>query len=212
MYQQLNNPSEYANTLNNLGYVYRLQGKTQEALRRCQIGLRLRQELFHAGKASEIPVGLSLSTIGIIYLDAGLYTSSEPHLREAFEIFNRAGRKRELAGVCNRLGQIEIRAKNNLQQAKQWFEMAEQTALGLNDEAYIRSLNRQGRLLVTQKRWLEAQQFFARAIDAAKEVHNDFQHAENLIDLAETLVLLGQEEQAHQPFKEAEDISADGTT
>ena len=108
LYQQLDNPSEYANTLNNLGYVYRLQGKTQEALRRCQIGLRIRQELFRAGKASEYYVGLSLSTIGIIYLDADLYIESERYFLEAFEIFNRAGRKRELAGVCNRMGQIEM--------------------------------------------------------------------------------------------------------
>ncbi len=111
LYQQLDNQSEYADTLNNLSYVYRIQGKTQEALRRCQIGLRIRQELFRAGKASEIPVGLSLSTMGIIYLDADLYESSEPRLREAYEIFNRAGRKRELAGVCTRLGQIEIGQK-----------------------------------------------------------------------------------------------------
>ena len=208
LYQQLDNQSEYADTLNNLSNIYRFQGKTQEALRRCQIGLRLRQELFHAGKASEIPVGSSLSTMGIIYLDAGLYASSEPCLREAFEIFNRAGRKRELAGICNRLGQIEIKAKNNLQRAKQWFEMAEQTALGPNDEAYIRSLNRQGRLLVTQKRWLEAREFFKRAIDAAKEAYDGYQYAENLIDLAETLVHLGQDEQSNQLLKEAEDISS----
>ena len=171
LYQQLNNQIEYANTLNNLSYVYRLQGKTQEALRRCQIGLRIRQELFRAGKASEIPVGLSLSTMGIIYLDAGLYIESERYFLEAYEIFNRAGRKRELAGVCNRMGQIEME-KGNLQQAKQWFEMAEETALGLNAEAYIRSLNRQGRLLVRQKRWPEARPFFERAIDAAKEAYD----------------------------------------
>jgi tetratricopeptide (TPR) repeat protein len=99
-------------------------------------------------------------------------------------------------------------AKGNLQQAKQWFEMAEQIALGLNDEAYIRSLNRQGRLLVRQEKWLAARPLFERAIDAAKKVHNDYQHAENLIDLAETLAPLGQEEQSNQLFKEAEDISS----
>ncbi len=99
LYQQLDNPIEYANTLNNLSYVYRLQGKTQEALRRCQIALRIRQELFHAGKGSEMPVGLSLSTLGIICLDAALYVESEQYFLEAYEIFNRAGRKRELAGV-----------------------------------------------------------------------------------------------------------------
>ncbi len=206
LYQQLDNPSEYANTLNNLGYVYRLQGRTQEALNRCQIGLRIRQELFRAGKASEYYVGLSLSTLGIIYLDARRYIESERYFLEAFEIFNRAGLKRELAGVSNRRGQIEME-KGNLQQAKQWFERAEQTALGLNAEAYERSLNRQGRLLARQEKWLEARQFFERAIDDAKKVHHDYQHAENLIDLAEVLAHLGQEEQANQLFKEAEDIS-----
>ncbi len=98
--------------------------------------------------------------------------------------------------------------KGNLQLAKQWFETAEETALELNDEAYTRSLRGQGRLLVRQKRWLEAQQFFERAIDAAKEAYDDYQHAENLINLAQTLAHLSQNEQAYQLLKEADEISS----
>ena len=42
-----------------------------EALRRCKIALRLRNDLFKEGKIGEYSVGLTLSTIGQIYLAFG---------------------------------------------------------------------------------------------------------------------------------------------
>src|SRR5437667_783367 len=70
-YKRLNNQREYADAFNSIGNVYRLQGKTDEALRRCKIALRIRNDLFKAGQISEIPVGLTLSTIGLVCLDIG---------------------------------------------------------------------------------------------------------------------------------------------
>ena len=53
------------------------QGKYEEAMRRCKIALQIREEAFKEKEASELPIGYSSATLGIIYLNAG-------NLRTAF--------------------------------------------------------------------------------------------------------------------------------
>jgi len=206
IHKRLNNQQEYANTFNNSGNVYRLQGKIDESLRRCKIALRIRKDLFNAGQISEVPVGLTLSTIGQIYLDMDDATQAEQAFQQAYEIYNRARHKKSIAGTLNRLGQIEM-ARSNWQRAKDWFEQAQEASAGIDSEAYINSLNKQGRVFAKQGRWAEAVPFFEQAIDSARQVHDDFQYTESLVDLAETLRYMGKQEQAQKILQEAETIS-----
>ena len=204
--KKLENQQEYANMLNNISHVYRLQGKMDEALRRCKIALRLRKDLFKEGKISEFSVGLTLNTIGQIYLAFGDIVQAEQAFQQAYEIFRRANYKKPISGTLNRFGQIEI-AKGNLQNAKQWYEQAQEVAVGINTEGYINSLNGQGRILAIQKRWSEAAALFEQALKFARQAHDDFQLAENLIGLAEALMYMKQEQQAQACLQEANTLS-----
>jgi len=205
-YKRLNRLREYANAFTNIGNVYRLQGKTDEALRRCKIALRIRNDLFKAGQISEIPVGLTLSTIGQVCLDIDDLLQAEQVFQRAYEIYNRARDKRSIAGTRNRLGQIAL-AKNDLPEAKRWFEDAQEASVSIDSEALVNSLNKQGRVLALQKRWDEAANFFGQAVEIARQVHDDYQRTESLIDLAEALTYLRQYEQAQSSLREAEGIS-----
>jgi tetratricopeptide (TPR) repeat protein len=206
LYKQLDNQSEYAATLNNLSYIDMLQGKTQEALRRCRIGLHIREELFKSGRGSEFDVALSLSTLGQIYLDGGHHAWAERPFQEAFEIYSRIGRRKELAATYNRLGHIQM-SRGDFQSAKQWFIKGQEASAEINVEAYIISLSMQGQLLMRQEMWKEAQPLLEQAISTAKQIHHEYQQAENLVYLANTLAHLGQQQQANQILQQAEDIS-----
>ena len=205
LYAKLANPGEYANMINNLSNIHRLRGKTQRALHTCQIGLNIRRSLFQAGEGSEYYVALSLSTIGLIYLDGGHFVWGGQRFQEAYEIHLRLGRKRELAQLYNRFGQIAL-AQRDYKRTEYWFQRAEEASFEINAEAYINSLNKQGRLHMLQKRLAEAVPLFERAIKRAREVHDDYQQAENLVDLAQVLYRLKSDE-AEKTLQEARDIS-----
>jgi tetratricopeptide (TPR) repeat protein len=205
-YKRLNSLREYADAVNSIGNVYRFQGKTDEALRKCKIALRIRNDLFEAGQISEIPVGLTLSTIGLVCLDIDDLVQAEEVFQRAYEIYNRARDKKSIASTRNRIGQIAL-AKNDLQEAKRWFEEAEEASAGIDSEAHVISLNKQGRVQAKQKRWSEAAAFFEQAVEIARQVHDDYQRTESLVDLAEALTYMKQYEQAQLSLQEAERTS-----
>ncbi|MBV9229085.1 MAG: tetratricopeptide repeat protein [Chloroflexi bacterium] len=206
LHKRLNNQREYASMLTNISNVYRLQGKTDEALRRCKIALRIRKDLFQAGRGGEVAVGLTLSTIGQVYLSIDDIVHAEQAFQQAYEIYIRANHRKFIAGTLNRLGQIEM-AKDNLQEAKRWFERAQEASVTIDTEAYINSLNKQGRVLAKQGCWAEAAVFFEQAVDLTRQLHDDYQRTESLVDLAEALKRQGQHQQAQQYLQEAEQIS-----
>src|SRR5207302_7232302 len=84
LFKKLEKQLDYANSLANMSFVYRLQGKIEEALRRGKIAWRIRLDLFRKGEGSELQVGLSLSILGTIYLNAGNLTESEQCFSQAF--------------------------------------------------------------------------------------------------------------------------------
>lgn len=223
-YAKLDNPGEYANMINNLSNIDRLRGKTQIGLRHCQVGLNIRKQLFQAGKGSEYYVALSMNTMGLILLDAGHFVWGNQWFQQAYEIFLRLGHKRELARLYNRFGQIDMAkyiadrnagveksAEENYASAKNWFQRAEAASIEIdNMEAYINSLNKQGRLLMEEKQWSEAIPFFEKAIKKAGEVQDDYQRVENLVDLAHALYRTRAYESAEKILQEVRSISEQG--
>jgi tetratricopeptide (TPR) repeat protein len=206
-HKRLGDEVSYATMLNNISNIHRLQGRTEEALRICKIGLRQRRRLFREKKAGERAVGLSLSTMGMIYLDSENIVLAEQVLREAFETYSRVGYRRGIAMAYNRLGEVQI-AQADLKQAKELFEKARATAEGVDTEALINSLNKQGRVLALQKRWQEAAPFFQQAIEQALLAYDFYQQVESLIDLAEAYERLGQQAEAIPLWQQAYEISA----
>jgi tetratricopeptide (TPR) repeat protein len=204
-HKKLGNEVSYATMLNNISNVHRLQGRTEEALRVCKIGLQERRRLFREKKTSEQAIGLSLGTMGMIYLDADNLALAEQVLREAFETYNRIGYKKGIAATYNRLGEVEM-ARGKLKEAKELLERAQATAKGVDTESLINSLNKQGRVLAQQKQWQEAVPFFQQAIELAHQTYDFYQQVESLIDLAEAYERLGQ--QAAPLWQQAREISS----
>lgn len=208
LFKKLELQDEYANVLTNIGSVYRLQGKVQEALRTCKVAWRIRSELVQAGKVSEVMIGLSLHDVGVIYLHAGNTIEAERCFREAFDIYLRVNYKTGIANIHNRFGQVQLQ-KGALESALEWFVQAQEQARELDTEQYINSLNKQGRVRALQHHWEEARAFFIEAIRVARQVPDYYQQTESLIDLAGILKQLGQDELVKQSLLEAEAIASE---
>jgi len=203
---QSGNLYEYALILNGISIVYRLQGKIWEALMKCKISLSVLADLFHAGKTGEVPIGFSLSTMGSIYLDLNDVEHAQKCFQEAFVIYNRTGRKKDLVVTYNCFGQIQM-AKDNLEEAKEWLKKAQEASSGIDIYTQISSLNKQGQVLLRQNKQEEAAQHFERAINLSRQIFDNYQLTENLINFAEALAALGQQQKMSQLLHEAEEVS-----
>ena len=208
IHKKLGKFSEYASTLTDRGAVYRLQGQYEEALRKSNVALKIRQREFAkiGGSVSEIDVGLSFSAIGNIYIKINELAEAQKFFEDAFEIYTRNRYKRGIASTHNRFGQIAVE-KSEFEEAMRQFKQGYRVALGIDTEAEINSLNKQGSLLIQLDRLEEAIPILHQAQKRAHEVSDFYQQAESLVDLARAFEKSRQPEQADQMLQEAERIA-----
>lgn len=205
-YKSIGNMREYAYILNNLGYVYRLQGKIEEALHCCKIGLRIREDLFREKKAPEMSVGLSRATLGIVYLYIRNMTNAEDNFKQALEIYQRAGYKRGAIQMYNRFGQIEL-LRGRLEEAKNWFQIVEDTLIGTDIEVQTINLIRQGILFRRMGKYAEAIERCEQATVLSQKTHDYFQEAEALIETAKALELAGDHQRSESALLQGVEIA-----
>lgn len=206
--RNLDDLQNYAATLNNMGNVLRLQNKLEESLRFCKLALRNRRDLYKQGKARELDVGLSLSTIGHTYNALDELVEAERAYQEAFNIYKRYGDKRSLAAAYNSLGRVHYR-KGELEKALEDYRQGARIAAGASHESEIQSYAEQGRVLVELERWQEAIEYCDHALEIARRVGQNHQIAKNLLTLAEALDQTGQS--AFEQLKEAKHIARDNS-
>jgi tetratricopeptide (TPR) repeat protein len=207
LHEQSGNRVAYADTLNSMGNVYRLWGRIEEALRVCKIGLSLRRRLFQERKASERAVGLSLSTLGMIYLDSEKLVLADQVLCEAFEIYTRIDYKKGIASAYNRLGEIHMK-KGELVRARELFEKGQAVSEGIDPEMLMNSLNKLGHLCLVQGQWQEAEAWFKRAKEEASRAHDFYQQVESMIGLATSLAYLGRDGESDPLWQQARALAS----
>jgi len=208
IHRKLGNHANYADALNSRGNIYRLQGQYEEALLRSTVAQRIRESEFleFGGSVSEIGIGLSLSSIGNIYLKIGDLQQSQKFFEDAFEIYNRNRYKKGIAATYNRFGQVAVE-KSEFKQAMNYFEKAYRNAVGIDADTEITSLNKQGSVLIQQGNFEEAIPLLEEARKQAQQISSFYQQAESLVDLANAFDKSGQHDKANQMLQEAEEIA-----
>jgi tetratricopeptide (TPR) repeat protein len=202
----LGDRSNYANMLSTMGSVIAMQGKYEEAMRRCKIALQIREEAFAHKEAGELPIGQGLTTLGVIYLDAGNIIEAERYFLRAFDIYSRANYKTGIATIYGHFGHVELQ-KGNIEEAHSWFIKGELASTGINVEQYTNCLNKLGRICLAQDKIQEALSYLQRAIDSAQRVPDYFQLVESLVDMAKVRELMGQEGEAETLLQQAEELA-----
>ncbi len=159
-WQQLGNPSPWANSLNGLGVVYHRQGKYEEAL------ATLAEALDRARQAGDLRVqALTLASLGDVHQDLANLEQARGAYETALEVASRADSGFVLTYAHNGLGNVyrrqddAARAKEHLRQA---FELAR-----AHDSAYELGLchTSLGILAGEEGSAAEARQHFDRAVE-----------------------------------------------
>lgn len=189
LWERLGTPNDAANTLNSLGYIYYLQGETQEAEK------ILRDALDRAREAGIIRIeALVLATLGDLYRDNGNY----PQALEFYGDSLRTAQKAHAAdftlyskiatGDCYRL-------MGDFGRAREWLDSAQES--GKTDESLINLgqlklshgllANDQGKLDAAVKLLTEAVGRFQQAGNKHLETLAEFNlaHALNLLGRAQ---------------------------
>ncbi|WP_069804412.1 tetratricopeptide repeat protein [Thermogemmatispora onikobensis] len=205
-HQQQGSRAWYANMLNSIGQVYRLQGRIEEALRYCLVGLRVREDLWHEGRLDERAVGLSHSTLAMIYLESEDLLQAERHFHRAFECYAHVGYRSGVAATYVRLGQVAL-LRGELEEADALFRQAEALVTGFDEEVFINSHYYQGRVAAERGRWQEAARHWQCACEHARHLQDRYQLVASLCELVEALGRLGQHEEAQVAWKEARAIA-----
>ncbi|WP_376797444.1 tetratricopeptide repeat protein [Thermogemmatispora sp.] len=196
----------YANLLNSISNVYRLRGHIEKALRYCLMGLRVREDLWRQGRLDERAVGLSHSTLAMIYLESEDLLLAEEHFRRAFECYAHVGYRSGVAATYIRLGQVAF-LKGQLEEADALFKQAETLVTGFDEEVFINSRYYQGRVALRREQWQEAAEHLLCACEHARHLQDRYQLAASLVELMEALHHLGREEEAQAAWKEARTIA-----
>ena len=197
----------YASSLTTVGSVMALQGRYEEAMRRCKIALQIREDLFAQKEASELPIGQSLTNLGIIYLRSDNILDAEKCFKQASDIYSRTNFKTGIATLYNHFGNLDLR-RGDIEAAQHWFLRGEQASLDVSKEQYINSSNKLGRVCLEQSQVQKASFYFQRAIKLARELPDYFQLVESLIDLARVMEQTEKEDEAEALLQQAEAIAA----
>ncbi len=205
IHKRLLNKRACATALLNISNVYQLQGKVEEALRRAKTSWHIRNELFKQGEMSEVYVGWSLCTIGTVYYQIKDLSNANTFFQDALDVFNRTGHKSGLARIYNRMGKLSM-DEGALPYARHWLERAYSASLNISPREQIYSLNKLGWIAVLEEQYQKAVDLLQQAIDLAKSIHDEYQQAESLTDLAVAFKHSGQDEESQRAEQEARQI------
>ena len=180
-----------AQATNNLGNIFNIQGRHEDALWQFRLALPMLQRLGQARLLAE-----GYHNIAIIFRDTGQLTEADEHERRAIDYAQDAGVPRVAAMGRTGRGEIALRRGD--------AELAETTAR-MSIEEFARIGDRQnegdawrlaGAACGAQQRYDEALAAFDRALAIAHELGHALNEAEALRDRADVRIRSGEREQA----------------
>ncbi len=190
--------------LHNLGSVLALVGRTDDALERFSEMLRIAW-LFD----SQAKAGAAHGRLGRIHRRRGEYDSAMEHLREASQLFGRAGDRRGVAGTLDDIGQVHW-LRGAYGQALEYHRQALAIRRALGDRRSIAlSLANIGRVHRDSGGFTASIAQFREALDLRRDISDLPGVVESLCDLGGVHADDGAYEMALQLFNEAYSIARD---
>ena len=196
-----------ARTLNNLGYVYKLQGRLDKAKTYCGIALKIRERL---GIPYEF--GLGYNTMGMVLEEAGNIKNAADLYHKALAAFEEAGSQRGKGLTLINIGRLQ-RNINDFDDALIHLEEAQRIFERQGDIEHIAEvLNEIG--CAYRGRFEEgdaekAEEYLHRSLEMARSYEGSYREADNLEDLTVLYFRLGDLEKTKEYIKKAKEIIED---
>lgn len=156
-----------ASSLNNIGYLYNMQGNTTKALEYFQKSLLLQEEINDQKGIAE-----SLNNMGVIY-------QNQSDIPKALECYHRSLRIQEnikdksgIASSLNNIGAI-YQNQNEVSKALEFFKKSLRIQEEINDQIGLAyTLNNMGRIYDAQNNFNKALEYHRRSLKVRKEIND----------------------------------------
>ena len=157
--------AEYAKSLSNLAYVYKLKGDTTKAEELYKKALDIREKFLGADNPL---VGRSLRNLADFYLERGQYDKAEELLLRSLDVYKTASGvdSADFAWGLNNLG-LAMMAQGKHQDARRYFDQALATRSKLYGPLGLdvgRTLNNIGQLDLAERKYQAAESDYAKAL------------------------------------------------
>jgi len=151
--------------LNNIGYVYRNQGKIKEALAYHGRSLKIREEI--GGKSG---IANSLNNIGVIYSDQGQVKEALAYFSRSLKIREEIGDKKGIATCLNNIG-FQHKSQGQLKEALAYYSRSLKIREEIGDKKGIATcLNNIGFIYDDQGQLKEALAYHSRSLKIYEEI------------------------------------------
>jgi tetratricopeptide (TPR) repeat protein len=198
---QINNKEEQAMILQTTGVAYKLQGRSEDALRNYQQSMEINTRL---GKKRG--VAANLSEISQVQARMGKPDLALASLKQALGLQREIGAKKEAGDTLIDLGQLyEDREQHD--QALDNFKQALQIERDSGDEHYqALCLNNIGNTDFARGEYADALTYFQQALELRQKLNNPAEIAETLSNVGEAMAKTGQYDKAIEDHLQALDL------
>lgn len=198
---QINNKEEQAMILQTTGVAYKLQGRSEDALRNYQQSMEINTRL---GKKRG--VAANLSEISQVQARMGKPDLALASLKQALNLQREIGAKKEAGDTLIDLGQL-YEDRDQHDQALDNFKQALQIERDSGDEHYqALCLNNIGNADFAKGEYADALTYFQQALDLRQKLNNPAEIAETLSNVGEAMAKTGQYDKAIEDHLRALDL------
>ena len=183
--------SQYAGSLNNIGYLYNSQGKVKQALEIYHSALKIQKEI---GDLEGIST--SLNNIGAIYNAQKQIDEALKYCKEALEIKIKLGNKKKIAMSLNNIGAI-YNSEDKPYEALMYFKKALKIREAIGDNFGIGiAYNNIGETYFKQNKFDNALKYFQKSLKIQEALSNKNGSASSLTNIGKTHLKQGYVEEA----------------
>jgi tetratricopeptide (TPR) repeat protein len=198
LWQDLNNQTELARNLSNLGNIYMRLGDYEQARQHFEAGLEMAQVV----GARQITAN-TLLKLGNVYKRLGNYEQALSNYQQSLNISQGLGYRVGTVQTVGSMGLIHYEL-GNYEQARQAYEQAYRLSQEMGNMLSAAVwLNNMGDVALCLEQYEPAEQYTRQAIDQFRQLNSERYLTEALIQQAEILFCLKQAEQARLILAEA---------
>ncbi len=177
-------------------------GRYREALENLERALGINNNL-NSGPG----IGEVLNQMGFVYSNLGDYTTAAEKINNAIKIMEEENDSSGLAGACNHLG-IVLQMSGRLEKASEYFHHSLKIFEELDDKVNIIALlSNLGTLFFDDKDYVRAEEYLKRALQISREIEDKRLEASCLLNLANTLSLLGKTDDGRACYESGLEIA-----
>ncbi len=190
------NKKDYSSLLNNLGMLYKRQGRFADALETLQKSLRIREEL-----GEKETISTTYSNIAVIYLALNKLADAEDYLQKSIDIKREVGDIRGLSISLNNMGNIYNR-RNDYSTAINYYNESLELKQEINEVKGIAVIsNNIGAIYIATGNYELAREYLYKSLELREKLGDMYGKVVTSLNIGDSYLKEGMLERANDYFQ-----------